>query len=139
MDKDSDDEYEMALMDIGGSTAKLRPTQFISHLFNHQNDEKFHDLFDKTLVAISNDNMDIFSVQAGGASKIKLFDALSPYVIEEEKRDAFCKAMIGKLIKETGIMTIEECDKAIEKYFTDHGKAKFNDANKAALQAGYDS
>ena len=48
-------------------------------------------------------------------------------------------AMIGKLIKETGIMTIEECDKAIEKYFTDHGKAKFNDANKAALQAGYDS
>ena len=31
----SDDEYEMALMDIGGSTAKLRPTQFISYLFNH--------------------------------------------------------------------------------------------------------
>ena len=94
----SSDEYELALMDIGGSTAKLRPTQFISYLFNHQNDEKFHELFDKTLVAISNDNMDIFSVQAGGASKIKLFDALSPYVIEEEKRDAFCKAMIGKLV-----------------------------------------
>ena len=97
----SDDEYEMALMDIGGSTAKLRPTQFISYLFNHQNDEKFHDLFDKTLVAISNDNTDIFSVQAGGASKIKLFDALSPYVIEEEKRDAFCKAMIGKLVNDS--------------------------------------
>ena len=97
----SGDEYEMALMDIGGSTAKLRPTQFISYLFNHQNDEKFHDLFDKTLVAISNDNMDIFSVQAGGASKIKLFDALSPYVIEEEKRDAFCKAMIGKLVNDS--------------------------------------
>lgn len=97
----SEDEYEMALMDIGGSTAKLRPTQFISYLFNHQNDDKFHDLFDKTLVAISNDNMDIFSVQAGGASKIKLFDALSPYVIEEEKRDAFCKAMIGKLVNDS--------------------------------------
>lgn len=97
----SDDEYEMALMDIGGSTAKLRPTQFISYLFNHQNDDKFHDLFDKTLVAISNDNTDIFSVQAGGASKIKLFDALSPYVIEEEKRDAFCKAMIGKLVNDS--------------------------------------
>lgn len=70
-------------------------------MFNHQNDDKFHDLFDKTLVAISNDNMDIFSVQAGGASKIKLFDALSPYVIEEEKRDAFCKAMIGKLVNDS--------------------------------------
>lgn len=97
----SEDEYEMALMDIGGSTAKLHPKQFISYLFNHQNDDKFHDLFDKTLVAISNDNMDIFSVQAGGASKIKLFDALSPYVIEEEKRDAFCKAMIGKLVNDS--------------------------------------
>lgn len=97
----SEDEYEMALMDIGGSTAKLHPKQFISYLFNHQNDDKFHDLFDKTLVAISNDNMDIFSVQAGGASKIKLFDALSPYVIEEEKQDAFCKAMIGKLVNDS--------------------------------------
>ena len=97
----SEDEYEMALMDIGGSTAKLHPKQFISYLFNHQNDDKFHDLFDKTLVAISNDNMDIFSVQAGGASKIKLFDALSPYVIEEEKRDAFCKAMIGKMVNDS--------------------------------------
>lgn len=97
----SEDEYDMALMDIGGSTAKLHPKQFISYLFNHQNDDKFHDLFDKTLVAISNDNMDIFSVQAGGASKIKLFDALSPYVIEEEKRDAFCKAMIGKLVNDS--------------------------------------
>ena len=97
----SEDEYEMALMDIGGSTAKLHPKQFISYLFNHQNDEKFHNLFDKTLVAISNDNMDIFSVQAGGASKIKLFDALSPYVIEEEKRDALCKAMIGKLVNDS--------------------------------------
>lgn len=97
----SEDEYEMALMDIGGSTAKLHPKQFISYLFNHQNNDKFHDLFDKTLVAISNDNMDIFSVQAGGASKIKLFDALSPYVIEEEKRDAFCKAMIGKLVNDS--------------------------------------
>lgn len=97
----SEDEYEMALMDIGGSTAKLHPKQFISYLFNYQNDDKFHDLFDKTLVAISNDNMDIFSVQAGGTSKIKLFDALSPYVIEEEKRDAFCKAMIGKLVNDS--------------------------------------
>ena len=97
----SEEEYEMELMDIGGSTAKLHPKQFISYLFNHQNDDKFHDLFDKTLVAISNDNMDIFSVQAGGASKIKLFDALSPYVIEEEKRDAFCKAMIGKLVNDS--------------------------------------
>ena len=93
----SDDDYEMALFDIGGSTAKLMRNQFISFLFNRQNEEDFHKLFDQTLLDIANQNMDIFSVQAGGSSKIRLFDALSPYVIEAEKRDAFCRAMINKL------------------------------------------
>ena len=77
----SDDDYEMALFDIGGSTAKLMRNQFISYLFNRQNEEDFHKLFDQTLLDIANQNMDIFSVQAGGSSKIRLFDALSPYVI----------------------------------------------------------
>ena len=46
--------------------------------------------------------------------------------------------MIGALIKRTGIMTFEGCSDAIEKYFTEHGKAKFNDANQAALKIGYE-
>ena len=46
--------------------------------------------------------------------------------------------MIGALIKRTGIMTFEGCSDAIEKYFTEHGKAKFNDANHAALKIGYE-
>lgn len=93
----SDDDYEMALCDIGGSTAKLMRNQFISHLFNRQNEKDFHKVFDQTLLDIANQNMDIFSVKAGGSSKIRLFDALSPYVIEAEKRDAFCRAMMNKL------------------------------------------
>ena len=36
-------------------------------------------------------------------------------------------------------MSFEGCDKAIEKYFTEHGKAKFNEANRAALKVGYES
>ena len=47
-------------------------------------------------------------------------------------------AMIGAMIKETGILTFEECSEAINKYFTSHGKAKFNDDNRAALKAGYE-
>lgn len=94
----SDDDYEMATIDVGGSTAKLKREQFISYLFNRQNEEKFHELFDQTLVGIANDNIEIFAMQTGGKSRIKLFDPLSPFVIEEEKRDAFCKAMIEKLV-----------------------------------------
>ncbi|MCI9634456.1 MAG: SAM-dependent DNA methyltransferase, partial [Ruminococcus sp.] len=34
-----DDQYEMLLMMLGGDTAKLKRTHYISYLFNHQNDD----------------------------------------------------------------------------------------------------
>ena len=46
--------------------------------------------------------------------------------------------MIGALVKHTGIMTLEGCGEAINKYFTEHGKAKFNEANQRALKIGYE-
>ena len=94
----SDDDYLMTLIDIGASTAKLQRSQLISTLFNRHNEDDFHTLFDDTLIAISDANSEIFSVTAGSASKIKLFDRLSPYVIEEEKRDPFCRAIIEQLV-----------------------------------------
>jgi len=42
----SEDAYEMATVDVGGSTAKLKREQYISYLFNHQNEKDFHKLFD---------------------------------------------------------------------------------------------
>lgn len=94
----SEEDYEMATVDVGGSTAKLKREQFVSYLFNRQNEKDFHKQFDDTLTGIANDNIEIFAMQTGGKSRIKLFDPLSPFVIEEEKRDAFCKAMIEKLV-----------------------------------------
>lgn len=95
----SEDEYELALMDIGASTARIRREYFISALFNRQSEEKFHETFDNALVGIANDNVDIFSMQAGGKSKVRLFDPISHYVTEIEKQDSFCKAIIDKLAK----------------------------------------
>lgn len=92
-----DDDYELMLLDFGAATARLKREHYISYLFNHQNEDNFHTLFDNTLVDISNYNIDIFSVKAGGQSKISLFDKLSQYVIEEEKKDGFCRAIIAKL------------------------------------------
>lgn len=93
----SEDDYELMLLDFGASTARLKREHYISYLFNRQNEDDFHKLFDDTLVDISNSNIDIFSVKAGGQSKINLFDKLSQYVIEEEKKDGFCRAIIAKL------------------------------------------
>ncbi|MBE5917869.1 MAG: SAM-dependent DNA methyltransferase [Pseudobutyrivibrio ruminis] len=93
----SEDDYELMLMDFGGSTAKLKKNHYISYLFNRKNQDDFHKLFDDTLIDIANFNIEIFSVQTGGQSKIRLFDALSQYVIEQEKKDNFCRAIIDKL------------------------------------------
>ena len=95
----SKEDYEMLLLLLPPATAKLKREHFISYLFNHKNDEKFHELFDSTLWDISNTNLDVFSVSTGSGDKICLFDQnLSQNVTESNRRSDFCKAMIDKLV-----------------------------------------
>lgn len=48
-------------------------------------------------------------------------------------------AMIGVILNVTGLIPLESFENSIIKYFTDKGKAKFNDANVRALRVGYNS
>lgn len=91
----NDDEYEMLMMQLSKSTARIRPDHFISTLFSKQNEPNFADIFDATLVDIARDNSDIFSVLTDGGEKIVLFENLSKYVTD--KRDDFCRAIVNKL------------------------------------------
>ncbi len=90
------DDYEMLMMQMSESTAHLKPAQFISSLFERQNEEKFAEIFDNTLLDIAAENSDIFSVITDGGEKIVLFENISKYVTD--KRDDFCKAIVNKLI-----------------------------------------
>lgn len=45
--------------------------------------------------------------------------------------------MIGAALKETEFLTFVQFEEAMNKYFTEKGKAKFNDLNVAALTEGY--
>ena len=91
----SEDDYEMLMMQLSESTARIRPDHFISSLFAKQNEANFADIFDSTLTDIAKDNSDIFSVLTDGGEKIVLFENLSKYVTD--KRDDFCKAIVNKL------------------------------------------
>lgn len=91
----SKDEYEMLVMQLSESTARISPDHFISSLFAKQNEANFADIFDTTLTDIARDNNDIFSVLTDGGEKIVLFENLSKYVTD--KRDDFCKAIVNKL------------------------------------------
>ena len=91
----SEDDYEMLMMQLSESTARIRSDHFISSLFAKQNEANFADIFDTTLTDIARDNSDIFSVLTDGGEKIVLFENLSKYVTD--KRDDFCKAIVNKL------------------------------------------
>lgn len=93
----SDDDYELFLLGFAPDTAKLKKTHFISYLFNHKNEENFHTIFDEALKDIAAFNIDIFSIRTGGQSKMSLFNGVSQHVIEIEKKDGFCCAIIDKI------------------------------------------
>jgi type I restriction enzyme M protein len=94
--KYNEEDYEMLLMQMSESTARLQPKQFISSLFERQNEANFADIFDNTLLEIAKENSDLFSVLTEGGEKIILFENISKYVTD--KRDDFSKAIINKLI-----------------------------------------
>lgn len=92
----NDNDYEMLMMQMSESTARLQTKHFISSLFERQNEANFSDIFDNTLLDIAKENSDLFSVLTEGGEKIVLFENISKYVTD--KRDDFCKAIINKLI-----------------------------------------
>lgn len=93
------DDLEMLQMQMGPDTARLKPEHFIAHLFGRQNAPEFAKLFDDTLRDIAITNNDIFAVKTDGGAKVTLFDRVSEYITDTAKRDAFCRAVINKLVE----------------------------------------
>jgi type I restriction enzyme M protein len=93
----SDEEFNQISRKLSPGTAKLKKTHFISHLFNKQNTANFAQLFDSTLLDISQSNSSVFSVSTSNNSKIVLFDELSQYISDVSRRDEFCKALINQV------------------------------------------
>lgn len=90
------EKYELILMQLGASTARLKPEHFLSSLWAKQNDENFSALLDATLLDIAKLNTDIFSVKTNDGQMIILFDPVTQFVAS--KRDEFARAIINKLI-----------------------------------------
>ena len=95
----SDSDFEMLQLQLPAGTASLRPEHLIKHLFEQQNNPEFAKLFDDTLRDIAMTNNDIFAVKTDGRAKVTLFDRVSKYITDTSKRDAFCLALINKLVE----------------------------------------
>lgn len=94
----SHDERDLLTMQLGPNTARLKPEHLISHLFSRQNAPGFAKLFDDTLRDIAATNNDVFAVKTGEGTKITLFDRISEYLVDESKRDSFCRSIINNLV-----------------------------------------
>jgi type I restriction enzyme M protein len=92
----SEDDYEMLIMQLSEGTAHIKPDHYISSLYGKQNEPKFAEIFDNTLLEIASENSDIFSVITNGGQKIVLFETLSNYVTDD--KDEFCRAIVNKLV-----------------------------------------
>lgn len=95
----SEEEFEEIAEDLCVDSAKLKRENLISTLYNKQNTENFHQLLDEALKETADDNLEIFSGRTGKGTKIKLFDPISPHIIDVDKKDAFAKALIDKISK----------------------------------------
>ena len=95
----SENDLDMLQLQMGGDTARLKPQHFISYLFSQQNAPDFAKLFDDTLIDIAITNNDVFAVKTDGGAKVVLFDRISQYISDDSKRDAFCRAIINKLVE----------------------------------------
>ncbi|EHK90656.1 HsdM family class I SAM-dependent methyltransferase [Aggregatibacter actinomycetemcomitans] len=88
---------EFVDMEIQSKTAVLKPEHSIRYLSQRQNDADFAKLFDDTLIDIAAHNAEVFAVKTEGGAKIVLFERISQYIADENRRDDFCRALISKL------------------------------------------
>lgn len=94
-----DDEYEFMIGRIGNRSPILKPTQTIDYLFNRLNEDNFAEVyFDPTLTAISSENAALYSIKSTSGVKDEMFDRLSQFISDPSQRDAFCRALIAKLV-----------------------------------------
>lgn len=95
----NDNDYQLLQLRLGANCAKFKREHFLSYMFNHQNDSDFAKTFDDTLRDIANDNNDVFSVKTEGGAKITLFEPISNYISDPDKRNDFCRAIVNKLVE----------------------------------------
>lgn len=95
--KFTDDEYEDLLSYLPADSPKLKKTHFIDVMYNQQLKGDFSTLFDATMVDIATYNADIFSMKTESETKLTLFESITIYIPDTQKRDEFARALIGRL------------------------------------------
>lgn len=96
----TDEQYEFLVRRIGNNAPKLKPEQTIDYIFGKLNEDNFAGVyFDPTLRAISEENSKLYSIKSTSGAKDRMFDELSQFISDSSQRDAFCRALVSKLVE----------------------------------------
>lgn len=91
------DEFEELEYILPANIARFKKEQLIPSLHNRQNEPGFDKLFDDTLIEVAAQNANIFSVRTSAHTSILMFEPLSVFITDANKRADFCRAIINKL------------------------------------------
>lgn len=92
-----EDEVEDLFSYLPGSVPKMKPHHTLAHLYNASGQGDFSTLLDATLVEIAGLNEDTFSVLTSGNSKVKIFNGVTNFITDVQKRDQFAVAMMKNI------------------------------------------
>lgn len=90
----TDEEVEDLFSYLPASVPRLRPKHTLSHLYNASSQGDFSTLLDQTLVDIANLNARNFSVSTSGKNKVNIFNTITNYVTDTQKRDEFARSLM---------------------------------------------
>ena len=90
----TDEEVEDLFSSLPASVPRLRPEHTLSHLYNASSQGDFSTLLDQTLVDIANLNARNFSVSTSGKNKVNIFNTITNYVTDTQKRDEFARSLM---------------------------------------------
>lgn len=93
---ESFDEY----IDFADSQiASIEEQYLLNNLFQRSNEKDFHKTFDKAMIAVSDRNQDVYSIETSTGSKKPLFEPLSAYLRDPDKENELAKRAINILCK----------------------------------------
>lgn len=90
----TDEEVEDLFSYLPASVPRLRPEHTLAHLYNASSQGDFSTLLDQTLVDIANLNARNFSVSTSGKNKVNIFNTITNYVTDTQKRDEFARSLM---------------------------------------------
>lgn len=94
----SDKERKFLLAALAPDDLRLEPQHLLANLWNQQARGDFDTIFDATMTDLADRNIDIFCTITSKNTKIPLFEKLTPYVTDSDKRSDFARALVDKLI-----------------------------------------